>query len=95
MMMKQQPPTPCDSMDMYMNGGRLQYQRKDAHIMIVVNEKFKKKRVRCSPDRLVCMEGGKSNPNATAQCVETLLGETQGGGKKKNFDTGWYIFFRG
>ena len=69
-------PTPCDSMEVYMNGGQLQYHGKDAHIMSVVNETFNKKRVRRSSDRLVRIEGGTANPNAMAECVETPLGET-------------------
>ena len=83
----------CDSVDVCMHGGRLQYHGKEAHIMTIVNETFNKKRVKCRSDRLVRIEGGTATPHGTEECVEAPRGETLWVGAPfialVNYQVGW------
>ena len=69
------PQTVCQSVEVYMNGVRVQYKGKEAHIMTIVNAKFNKKRVRRASDRLLKIEGVTAQPTPEVAYTVTPLGE--------------------
>ena len=52
-------------------------------------------RVRCSLPETGLEQAKKTQPITGNGQFSKKYGSGQGGGKKKNFDTGWDIFFRG
>ena len=66
----------CYSVEGYLNGGRVQYNGKEAHVMTIVNEKFNKQRARRSSARLMRIVGASAAPHTPQDYAVTPLGET-------------------